>query len=218
MTQQDFELNSEQGANPKTAAKGSGPEVTGHPQTTSHPGAAGSQTPPSHQGPGSTFEAIKSSGRKGRGGGSGAEQSAEYLTFLLDGRTYGVNIMGVQEIIGLPRLTRLPRSPKHVLGVINLRGMVVPVQDLRIRLDLPVRQNHEPVVVVAVVGQKVMGAVVDAVSDVVLIAKSAIQEPTQKAGAVSRQYLRGLYRNEDQMIILLELDKMLEPPGSNHAQ
>jgi chemotaxis signal transduction protein/HPt (histidine-containing phosphotransfer) domain-containing protein len=145
------------------------------------------------------------------------EQSTEYLTFMLEDKTYAVDILRVQEIIGLPRLTRLPCAPQHVLGVINLRGMVVPVQDMRLRLGLPVNQDNEPVVVVVLVGDKTMGAVVDAVSDVVQIDLDNIQEPPDNAGAIKRDYLRGLCRYEQELIILLELDKLLAPENQDYA-
>jgi chemotaxis signal transduction protein/HPt (histidine-containing phosphotransfer) domain-containing protein len=136
------------------------------------------------------------------------EGKEEYLTFTLGDENYGVDILSVQEIITLPRLTMLPRSPEYVLGVMNLRGMVVPVMDMRIRLNLPIEGEMEPVVVVLNIGTRFMGAVVDTVSDVVELRESEIQEPPEFAGAVHKEFLRGLCRHDDELIILLDLDRI----------
>ena len=144
-------------------------------------------------------------------------KSGEYLTFTLGKEYYGVDVLCVQEIIGLPILTRLPRSPEHVLGVMNLRGMVVPVLDLRRKLNLSWDESQEPVVVVLRVGDKIMGAVVDSVSDVVQFDEEQVQAPPEFAGAVRRDYLRGLSRHDQEMIILLELDRLLAQEGMVNA-
>ena len=128
-----------------------------------------------------------------------------------------MDILCVQEIIGLPRLTRLPRSPEHVLGVMNLRGMVVPVLDMRQMLNLAHGEGEEPVAVVLMVGEKIMAAVVDAVSDVVQIKEDQVQDAPDFAGPVRRDYVRGLCRHEQEMIILLELDRLLMPEAMGYA-
>lgn len=135
----------------------------------------------------------------------------EYLTFSLGKEIYGVDVMSVQEIIGIPHLSKLPRSPEYVLGVMNLRGMVVPVVDLRLKLGLSLPEDGDPVAVVMHVGEKVMGAVVDGVRDVLEVAEKNIQVPPEFAGHVRREYLRGLSRREGEMLILLEMDKLLAP-------
>ncbi len=145
------------------------------------------------------------------------ESSVEYLTFALGDESYGVDILSVQEIITIPHLTKLPRSPEHVLGVMNLRGMVVPVMDMRIRMNLPTETEIEPVVVVLNVGGRYMGAVVDSVSDVVVFQESDVQDPPEFAGAVHREYLRGLGRHDEEMIILLELDRILSMEAQSSA-
>lgn len=137
------------------------------------------------------------------------QRGMEYLTFTLGHETYGVDILSVQEIITMPPLSKLPRAAQHVLGVMNLRGMVVPVLDMRILLDLPLDAEVEPVVVVLNDGSRCMGAVVDSVSDVLEILESDVQEPPDFAGAVHREFLLGLYRHQDDLVILLELDRIL---------
>lgn len=138
-------------------------------------------------------------------------RDGEYLTFFLGGEFYGVDVLSVQEIIGLPHLTRLPRSPDYVLGVMNLRGNVVPVLDMRIKLGLKINEDLDPAVVVLLVGDQTKGAVVDGVSDVLELKEEEIQDAPDFAGPVRREYLRGLTRREGEMIILLELDRLLAP-------
>ena len=138
-------------------------------------------------------------------------ESAEYLTFTLGDEEYGVDILSVQEIIGLPELTRLPRSPGYVLGVMNLRGMVVPVIDLRKKLELTVKDGQDPVVVVVRVSDKIMGAVVDGVNDVIELKNNQIQEPPDFVGVVRKEFLRGLTRHQDEMIILLDMVSLMAP-------
>ena len=138
-------------------------------------------------------------------------ESAEYLTFNLGDEEYGVDILSVQEIIGLPELARLPRSPEYVLGVMNLRGMVVPVIDLRKKLELAVTDEQEPVVVVVRVSDKIMGAVVNGVNDVIELKNAQIQEPPDFVGVVRKEFLRGLTRYQDEMIILLDMVSLMAP-------
>jgi chemotaxis signal transduction protein/HPt (histidine-containing phosphotransfer) domain-containing protein len=138
-------------------------------------------------------------------------EGLEFLTFTLGVENYGVDILSVQEIIALPRLTKVPRAPRHVLGVMNLRGMVVPVMDMRLRLSLPRDDEIEPVVVVMQAGGKLLGAAVDSVSDVLVFKETEIQEPPDFPVAVHREYMRGLCRQGDDLIVLLELDQLLAP-------
>ncbi|MCB2187270.1 MAG: chemotaxis protein CheW [Deltaproteobacteria bacterium] len=146
-----------------------------------------------------------------------ATRQGEYLTFQLARENYAVDVLSVQEIIGLPPLARLPRSPVHVLGVINLRGMVVPVLDLRLLLGLPA-QETAGVVVVLRVGEKIMGAVVDGVEDVVPVAEDQVQDaPEFAAAAVDRDCLKGLFTLGKELIILLDLPRLLGPGAVSHA-
>ncbi|KMY66416.1 hypothetical protein AAU61_17900 [Desulfocarbo indianensis] len=144
-------------------------------------------------------------------------RAGEYLTFTLEAENYGVDILSVQEIMAVPHLTKLPRSPHFVLGVMNLRGMVVPVMDMRLRLGLPTETETEPVVVVLNVNDKYMGAVVDSVSDVIEFKESDIQDPPDFSGVVHREYLRGLCRRDDSLIVLLELDRIIAPESQLNA-
>jgi purine-binding chemotaxis protein CheW len=138
----------------------------------------------------------------------------QYLVFHLGPEIYGVDISMVREIITLPPVTALPLTPDHVLGVINLRGAVVPVFDLRRKLQLPLEGGGEPVVVVLRLGSKLQGAVVDAVEEVIAVGEDEVQEAPEMSGQVRREHLRGLVHRQGRMIILLDLERLLaqEPP------
>lgn len=139
----------------------------------------------------------------------------DYLTFRLENEIYAVEILRVQEIIGVPHMARLPRSREEVLGVMNLRGMVVPVFDLRIRLNLNYDPQAPAVVVVMRLGEKIMGGIVDEVRDVLHIKGVDVQEapvfaPVDKNGNMdSRVYcLAGLSEQGRETVIILDVDKL----------
>lgn len=138
------------------------------------------------------------------------DTTLEFLIISLGNEIYGVDILSVREIIGIPSLTRLPRSPEHILGVMNLRGRVVPVVDLRKRFNMSMAAP-DPVIVVVMSGSKTIGAVVDQVLDVAVIERKSIQAPPGFSGKIKRDYINGLVRHNDELVIMLELDKLLAP-------
>lgn len=147
----------------------------------------------------------------------------QYLTFMLDGEEYGVDILSVREIRGWDSATPVPNAPKHVKGVINLRGTIVPLIDLRERFSLtPLEYGPMTVVIVLNVntdkGAKTMGIVVDAVSDVYSISPDDMREPPDLGDSVDTNYIKGLVNVNDRMVILLEIDRFLNAdrlPTSN---
>ncbi|MDQ7002541.1 MAG: chemotaxis protein CheW [Ghiorsea sp.] len=138
----------------------------------------------------------------------------QYLTFMLSGEEYGVDILTVQELRGWENATPIPNTPSFVLGVINLRGVVVPIVDLRDRFGLECKE-YGPTTVVIIVkvdgGEKerVMGIVVDAVSEVYDINPSEMQPPPDMEGAISIDFVTGLATMEDKMVILLDINKLI---------
>ena len=143
------------------------------------------------------------------------DAGGQYLTFMLAGEEYGVEILKVQEIKGWERATPIPNTPEHVLGVLNLRGAVVPIIDLRKRFDLECIP-YGPTTVVIVVkmlhdGQeRTVGLVVDAVADVYRLESSEIQPPPDMGGAIHTDFVRGLATVEEKMVILLEIDSLID--------
>ncbi len=140
----------------------------------------------------------------------------QYLTFMLAGEEYGLNILNVQEIKGWEGATPIPNTPEHVLGVINLRGTVVPIIDLRncFRLEKADFGTTTVIIVVKTRGEdnyeRVVGMVVDAVSEVYNLNESAIENTPSMGTVVSTEYIKGLATIDDKMIILLNINHMIE--------
>lgn len=154
-------------------------------------------------------------GLREKGGGEVAEtqllESEEQLVvFELANEVYGVDIGRVQEIIRMPSITRLPRAPEFVEGVINLRGKVIPVVDLKRRFGLEQRdRTRSSRIVVVDVGEQVIGMVVDAVSEVLRMPMAAVEPPSPIVTTVESDYIRGIAKLEERLVILLDLDRVL---------
>ncbi len=139
----------------------------------------------------------------------------QYLTFMLAGEEYGVEILKVQEIKGWDTATPIPNTPEHVLGVLNLRGTVVPIIDLRKRFDLE-SVPYGPTTVVIVVKmlhddqERTVGLVVDAVADVYRFESGEIQPPPDMGGNIHTEFVRGLATIDEKMVILLEIDCLID--------
>jgi len=138
----------------------------------------------------------------------------QYLTFLLADEEYGVDIMKVQEIRGWDGATAIPNTPEYVLGVSNLRGMIVPIIDLRQRFQLPNAEFNSSTVVVIVkvaseAGERTMGLVVDAVSEVYNLPEEAIGDTPDLGSAISTNFVKGLATVDEKMIILLDIDRLI---------
>jgi purine-binding chemotaxis protein CheW len=138
------------------------------------------------------------------------DDGRQYLTFRLGDEEYGVEILKVQEIRGYSAITPIPNTPSYIKGVMNLRGTIVPVLDLRAKFGMS-ETEYTPftVIIVVTVGRKVMGLVVDAVSDVLNIPREDVQ-PTPDFGAqVDARYLDGMAKAGDKLVVLLDIDRVL---------
>jgi purine-binding chemotaxis protein CheW len=134
----------------------------------------------------------------------------QYLTFTLGKEEYGIPILKVQEIKGYAPTTPIPNAPAYVRGVMNLRGTIIPVIDLRRRFGMPETEyNRFNVVVVVLVGTRTMGLLVDAVSDVLNIPPNDIQPPPDFAERDGIQTISGLARADDKLVMLMDIDRML---------
>ncbi len=139
-----------------------------------------------------------------------ARDGSQYLTFTLGQEEYGVEILKVQEIKGYSAVTPIPNTPPYVRGVMNLRGTIIPVVDLRSKLAMAEAEyNQFTVIVVVKVGSKTMGLVVDAVSDVLNIPKADIQEAPDFGAQVDAGFISGMAKAGDKLIVLLDIDKVL---------
>ncbi|WP_025673139.1 chemotaxis protein CheW [Salinivibrio socompensis] len=139
-------------------------------------------------------------------------QGSDYLSFELDGELYGVDIQAVEEIRVWEKPTLLPRSPEFILGVINLRGMIVPVMDLRLRFHTQKVDYHRETVVLVlraseVANNKIMGVVVDAVSDVVDQGEGQIMPPIGDSKVIA--YVNGLLNVGERVMSLVNVDELL---------
>jgi purine-binding chemotaxis protein CheW len=143
-----------------------------------------------------------------------AEQAAstQYLTVNLGDEIYGIDILAVREIRGWTPVTRIPQAPSYVLGVLNLRGAIVPVLDMRLRFGLA-REEYTAttVTVIITVAGRNFGVVVDAVSDVLDVIDDQVRPVPDMGTTVDTEYLKGLTSIEERMVLLLDVDKLLQP-------
>jgi len=142
------------------------------------------------------------------------DAAGQYLTFMLAGEEYGLEILRVQEIKGWDKTTAIPNTPDYVLGVLNLRGAVVPIIDLRKRFDLPETEYGTTTVVIVVRMQhedqeRTVGLVVDAVAEVYRLDTNSIQPPPEMGLTAHTEFVAGLATVDDKMVILLAVDNLI---------
>ena len=135
----------------------------------------------------------------------------EFLTFTLGEEHYGVDILKVQEIRGYDAVTRVPDAPEYIKGEINLRGTIVPVIDLRLKLRLrEARYDSLTVMIVLNVQDRVVGIVVDGVSDVVPLLQEQIRPKPEFGAAVDTRFISGIGTLDERMLILLDIEMLLD--------
>jgi purine-binding chemotaxis protein CheW len=134
----------------------------------------------------------------------------QFLTFCLGAEEYGIDILRVQEIRGYSTITAIPNTPSYIKGVMNLRGAVVPVVDLRAKFGMPeVAYNKFTVIIVVTVASRIAGLVVDAVSDVLNIARSEIERTPEFDTTVDTSFMTGLAKSGDKLVLLLDIEKVM---------
>ncbi|BBL71278.1 chemotaxis protein CheW [Methylogaea oryzae] len=137
----------------------------------------------------------------------------EYLTFTLGDEEYAIDILTVQEIRGYDTVTKIANAPDFIKGVINLRGTIVPIVDMRIKFQLgTVSYDQFTVVIVLNIGQRVVGMVVDGVSDVITLLPEQIRSAPEFSSALDTQYLMGLGTVDERMIILVNIERLMMSP------
>ena len=145
---------------------------------------------------------------------SARDLAGKYLTFVLSDEVYGLEILKVQEIIGIMKVTVVPRTPEFVRGVINLRGKVIPVIDLRLKFGMESVENTERTCVVVVqvagdAGTVIMGVIVDEVSDVVDVHAKDIESAPKFGTSVNTDFILGMGKLGDRVVMLLDIDRVL---------
>ncbi len=134
----------------------------------------------------------------------------QLVSFVIQNEEFGVDILKVQEIIRPMDITRVPNAPAFVEGVINLRGRIVPIVDLRARFGLPPReQGKDTRIVVVELHEQVTGFMMDAVKEVIRVDQDVIEPPPELAIGVDTEYLKGVAKLDDRLLILLDLEEVL---------
>jgi purine-binding chemotaxis protein CheW len=137
------------------------------------------------------------------------ESIYQLVTFFLGEEVYGIDILSVQEIIRIQAITEVPRTSEFVLGVINLRGKVIPVIDLRKRFRLPVgEETKDTRIIVVEIDGKVMGMIVDGVSKVLRLPSKSVEPPSPIVSGIDSSYIKGVGKIDGMLIVLLDLSKI----------
>ena len=141
---------------------------------------------------------------------AGITASGEYLTFTLGAEEYGIDILKVQEIRGYDAVTKIANAPLFIKGVINLRGVIVPIVDLRIKFNLGSETYDQfTVVIILNIGKRVMGVVVDGVSDVIQLSSDNLRPSPEFGSVLDTRYILGLGTVEDRMIIVVDIERLM---------
>ena len=141
---------------------------------------------------------------------SGVAASGEYLTFTLGQEEYGIDILKVQEIRGYDAVTKIANAPPFIKGVINLRGVIVPIVDLRIKFNLGnPTYDQFTVVIILNIGKRVMGVVVDGVSDVIQLSSDNLRPSPEFGSILDTRYILGLGTVEERMIIVVDIERLM---------
>jgi purine-binding chemotaxis protein CheW len=133
----------------------------------------------------------------------------EFLTFNLGGEEYAIDILQVQEIRACESVTRIANTAEFIRGVINLRGTIVPIVDLRLKFGMAATASKTPVVIILSIARQVIGVVVDAVSDVVGLTAEQMRPAPDLGGASASGFIRGLAPLDDRMLILVDIERLM---------
>ena len=138
-------------------------------------------------------------------------EGTRLITFILGEEKYGLDILKVRELISFPEgLTRIPRMPDFIIGMFNLRGLVIPVMDLRKKFKMSSEERHEfSVIIIVEVDNKNIGLTVDSVSDVIFVKEEDMQDTSELAVNVDTKFIKGVAKTKDEMVILLDIDYLL---------
>ena len=138
-------------------------------------------------------------------------EGAQLITFILGEEKYGLDILAVRELISYPEgLTQIPGMPDFIVGMFNLRGLVIPVMDLRKKFGMAFEELHEySVIIIVQVEEKNIGLIVDSVADVIFVKEEDIQETSEMAVHVDTKFIKGVAKTKDEMVILMDIDYLL---------
>ncbi|HDP79503.1 MAG TPA: purine-binding chemotaxis protein CheW [Spirochaetes bacterium] len=158
-----------------------------------------------------TKEKVNREVKEIRGAGAQAgDEERQHVTFMIGSETYGVEVLQVQEIIGMTGITHVPNTRDFMKGVINLRGMVVPVIDMRIKFTMPEKEYDSfTVIIIVEVSGRMVGMIVDSVSDVISIPVKGIQDTPHFSSRIETDFIKGIGQVEENLVIILDINKIL---------
>lgn len=155
-------------------------------------------------------QAAAAANKKVQGAADAVTSVREFLAFKLGNEEYGIDILRVQEIRSFEPPTRMANAPAYILGVVNLRGVIVPIVDMRIKFNLEeVKYDTFTVVIVLNIGSQVIGMVVDGVSDVITLAPEQLRPVPELSSAIASDHLLAIGSLENRMLILLDIEKLM---------
>jgi len=151
------------------------------------------------------------------------QREGKYLTFSLAGQEFGIGILKVREIMGMMPVTAMPQMPEYVKGAINLRGTVIPVVDFRLKFGMdPVDKTDETCIIVVEIGEgehrKLVGTIVDSVSEVLAIREADIEDPPTIGSQMNTDFILGMAKANGSVKILLEIDRVLDVAEISNVQ
>ncbi len=139
-----------------------------------------------------------------------AVEGSQYLTFGIDEEEYAVSILKVKEIIEMKKITKIPNLPEYIKGIINLRGNIIHIIDIREKFGMSVREYDKfNVIIIVEAVEKTLGIIVDQVKDVLSIDKNAIQPPIDFEGSIDNAYVEGMAKVGERLVVMVNIDKML---------
>lgn len=135
--------------------------------------------------------------------------SNRYICFNLGNQEYGVPLLSIKEVLGLPEVTPIPQCPNYFLGIMNLRGKVISVMDLRTKIGLKIQNNSETSVMILDLGEQLLGVVVDKVNAVITINMKDITEAPKMEETKATDYIENVYRHNEKLVLLISIAKAL---------
>ncbi len=143
--------------------------------------------------------------------GASSTDELQLVSFNIGSEEFGVDILKVQEINRMVEITRVPQAPGYVEGVINLRGKVIPIIDLRKRFSLELKEHDKNTRIVVVdIGGNIMGMIVDSVSEVLRLPADTIEPPPELVTGINSEYIKGVAKLDDRLLIFLDLSKVID--------
>jgi purine-binding chemotaxis protein CheW len=139
-------------------------------------------------------------------------ETRQYVIFSINEQTYGIEILKIKEVVSYRKITPLPNMRGFIKGIINLRGVVLPVFDLREKFNLPeTTYTHSHTIIVMEISGRAMGVIVDEISDVVEILPEEVQATSNLSPGIKTEYMKGIGKKENELIVLLDVDRLLSP-------